>query len=110
MSMHVKNGTPLHGPSLCETCSYAHIEKGYRVSEEAIFCRVNYPMHRVRFSVHECTGYVDKNRHDLSAMERIAWVLEPRGAKRVAGFVREGSPAKEDEEIELILKDEEEIR
>lgn len=104
MSINVKNGTPLHGPSLCETCSYAHIEKGYRVSEEAVFCRMNYPMHRVRFTVRECTGYTDKNRQDLSAMERIAFVLEPRGGKRVAGFVRAGASAKDEDDLELILE------
>lgn len=106
MSIHVKDGTPLNGRPLCETCSHAHIERGYRASEEAVFCGVNYPIHPVRFAVRECTGYVDKNRQDLAAMERIAWVLEPRGAKRVAGFVRANETAKDDDEIELILRDE----
>ena len=30
MSVYVKNGTPLHGASLCDTCVNAHIERGYR--------------------------------------------------------------------------------
>jgi hypothetical protein len=104
MSINVKNGTPLHGPSLCETCTHAHIEKGYRVSDEAVFCRMNYPMHRVRFSVSECTDYADKNRQDLSAMERIAFVLEPGGGKRVAGFVRAGEAPKDEDDLELVLE------
>jgi len=104
MNINVKNGTPLHGPSLCQSCSNAHIERGYSLSEEAVFCTANYPVHRVRFSVRECSGYLDKNRHDVEAMEKIAWVIEPRGGKRIAGFVRANETAKDEDEIELILR------
>jgi hypothetical protein len=103
MGIHVRNGTPLHGPSLCETCSHAHIEKGYRESEELILCGANYPMHRVQFPMRECTGYVDKTRLGLNAMERIAWVLAPQGSKRTAGFVRASEVRDEEDEIELPL-------
>jgi len=33
MSVNVKNGTPLHGPSLCESCMNAHILSGFSESE-----------------------------------------------------------------------------
>ena len=105
MSVNVKNGTPIHGPSLCETCSNAHIEKGYRASEELVLCGANYPMHRVPFAIRECTGYIDKTRQDLTAMEAMAWILAPRGSKRKAGFVHASKLRNEDGEIELILDD-----
>jgi len=102
MSISVKNGTPVYGPSLCETCTNAHIEKGYRASEELVFCTANYPVHCVPFPVRDCTSYLHKTRQNLPAMERIAWILSPQGPKRQAGF----APPKQapgDGEIELIL-------
>jgi hypothetical protein len=38
MSFNVKNGTPMHGPSLCETCDRAHIFRGYRENELIVVC------------------------------------------------------------------------
>jgi len=72
MGIQVRNGTPLHGPSLCEARSHARVEKGNRESEELVLYGANDPMHRVRFPMRECTGYVDKTRLELNAMERIA--------------------------------------
>jgi len=103
MSINVKNGTPLHGSSLCGSCTHAHIQKGYRVSEEAVFCRMNYPMHAVPFPVRECTDYVDKNRQDLNAMERIALIVNSVAGKRVAGFVS-GNGSRSEHEIEIELE------
>jgi hypothetical protein len=102
MGLTVKNGTPIYGPSLCETCTHAHIEKGYRASEELVFCTANYPVHRVPFAVRDCTSYIDKMRQNLHEMERIAWTLSPRGPKRQAGFSAPGGTPG-NEEIELIL-------
>lgn len=55
MGVYVKDGTPLHGKSLCEGCVNAHIERGYRESETLIFCQATNPEHRVRFPVRECS-------------------------------------------------------
>jgi hypothetical protein len=104
MSVHVKNGTPLQQPPLCETCTNAHIERGYRESELRVFCNANYPMHRVPFQVRECTGYIDKNRQNLCEMERLARILAPRGPKRKAGFIPVSKLLNEDGEIELTLE------
>lgn len=104
MVVRVKNGTPLHGESLCETCSLAHIERGYGESELLVVCQATSPDHRVPYRIRECSGYVEKKRQTLYEMEKIAWVLAPREGKRKAGFV----PCKEvedDSEIELFLSD-----
>ena len=107
MGIHMKNGTPLHGPSLCETCCNAHIERGYRASEELVLCTANSPLRRVRFRVRECTSFVDKNRQTLYEMGKIAWILAPRGPKRAAGFVQASELADENREIELKLDESE---
>jgi len=102
MSTNVKNGTPLHGPSLCDTCTNAHIQKGYRVSEQLVFCTAHEPVHQVPFAVYDCTGYRDKTRASLWEMEKIAWTIAPQGPKGKAGFVS-GELHKDGAEIELIL-------
>lgn len=103
MSVHVKNGTPIHRESLCETCLSAHIERGYRESEKLVVCQSTYPEHRVTFPVRDCSGYVEKQKQSLHEMKKIAWVLDEHGHTRKVGFV----PAKELEEqpgeLELIL-------
>jgi len=40
MSVNVKNGTPMHGPSLCETCTRAHVAKGFRQSPSVSHLRI----------------------------------------------------------------------
>ena len=75
MGIHVKNGTPMHGPSLCDSCSRAHIAKGYRATEVLVICDALYRDHPVHFPVRECTHYLDKNRRDFEEMEKIAWII-----------------------------------
>jgi hypothetical protein len=108
MSVNVKNGTPMHGPSLCETCESAHIVKGYRESELLVVCRATYePQRCVTFPVSECSSYVNKNRQTLYEMGKIAWTVAPRGPKRAAGFVAPGASIEDECEIELVLNDDE---
>ena len=104
MSVKVKDGTPLHGPPLCESCVNAHIEQGYGSNELMIFCQATWPEHRVRFRVRACSGYLETKRQSLKQMEDMAWVLMPREGKRIAGFVRPDE-REEDEQIEIELKD-----
>lgn len=106
MKVTVKNGTPLHGASLCETCSNGHVAKGYRETELLVVCRATSPEYRVDFPVRECSSYIDKNRQTLYEMGKIAWVLSPRGSKRAAGFVPAGQGSDSGDEIELILSKE----
>lgn len=103
MAFNVKNGTPLHASSLCETCMYAFSAKGYRASEELVICQRTYPEHVVRFQVRDCSGYVEVKRQTLKQMEDIAWVLQPRGSKRQAGFISPSERNDDGSEIELIL-------
>jgi uncharacterized cysteine cluster protein YcgN (CxxCxxCC family) len=107
VSVRVKDGTPLFGPSLCETCSNAHIEKGYRESEQVVFCTATYFEHRVQFRVRQCSGYREVKRQTLKQMEEIAWILPSCGNKRAAGFAPPSKPSSDgEEEVTLVLNKE----
>jgi hypothetical protein len=96
----------MHGPSLCETCTRAHIVQGHRESESFALCQATYPQLCIIFAVRECSSYVNKVRNALYEKERIAWTLAPRGPKRPAGFVVPGEAKEDNREIELVLDDE----
>jgi len=106
MSVNIKNGTPTHGPSLCDTCFRSLVVKGYRESEKVVICQATWPEKQLLFPVRECSTYEDKGRQTLRQMEEIAWTLTPRGPKRQAGFVAPGEAKEGDREIELVLDDE----
>lgn len=102
MSLHVKNGTPMHGPSLCEACVFAHVKSGFRESEVLVVCVAAEPAHRVPFSIRECSVYRDKTRPSVYEMGKIALIITPRDPK-CTGFVHVSEFAKEQVEIELPL-------
>jgi hypothetical protein len=106
MSINIKNATPTHGPSLCDTCFRSLIVRGYRQSEQIVICQATWPERHVPFPVRECSTFEDKGRQTLRQMEEIAWTLTPRGPKRQAGFVAPGDRQESDREIELVLDDE----
>lgn len=107
MAVHVKGGTPVFGPSICETCSNAHVETGYRESEKLVFCTVTYFEHRVPFPVRQCSGYREVKRQTLKQMEDIAWILPSSGNKRTAGFAPSRKQSSDDEDGFTVILNEE---
>jgi len=105
MSVYVKNGTPLQGPSLCETCVNAHIERGYRESETLVFCQATNPEHRVHFRVRECSSHTERQKQTLWQMQKVAWILDERAGRKV-GFVPAADIEKRPGELEIILNEE----
>lgn len=103
MSINVKDGTPLYGPSLCDSCAWGHIQKGYRISEETAVCTAYEPATRVPFRVRECTTYLDKNRENLHEMKKVAWLISPERGKNTTGFTRPADTPTSEDDIELIL-------
>jgi hypothetical protein len=106
MDIYIKNGTPVDGAPLCETCSRGFIARGYRETELVVVCQALYPERRMRFPVRICSGYIEKNKPSIREMEEIAVVLDRVALKRDAGFVRIEEPGKGGEKIELILDSE----
>lgn len=85
----IKGGTPQHGDALCRTCYWAHIQKGFRESEELLHCCFS-QFRRVPFPVAECTDYNDKTVPNRQEMERIALSIDPSRARKPAGFTTAG--------------------
>jgi len=87
VTIRVKGGTPSGMDSLCRTCSQGHVIKGFRATEEEVFCRFFYIEREIRSAVSECTFYEDRRLASKSEMEEIAWYLTTRKAGRAVGFV-----------------------
>jgi hypothetical protein len=106
MAITVKDGLPLDGESLCATCAYAHIQRGYRESEEDVFC--SYGQFRsVRFKVRECTDYCDRTVPTRWEMEKLALVIPTAPTRKPGGFRGLGfsSPNEVDEEQSPVADD-----
>src|SRR5437762_11743375 len=86
-SIKVQNGTPVGNESMCTTCRYARIIKGFSESEEIVFCEVSYQSLRVPFRVRECSEYEDKRLPRRYDMEKIAYILLSKRIGRDIGFV-----------------------
>jgi hypothetical protein len=96
VTIKVKGGTPQGTKTLCVTCRWAHIVKGFSTSQEQIRCRWLSQDPFVPFPVSECSSYDDKRLPSKLDMEKIAWVLLTKKAGRTIGFVT----AKQFREIE----------
>jgi len=87
VTIKVKGGTPQGCDSLCQTCSYGHLIKGFRATEEEVFCRYFYLEREIHFPVSECTFYEDRRLASKREMEEIAWVLRTDMPRRRVGFI-----------------------
>ena len=65
---------PNEGASLCGTCIWGVVRKGYRAGEVETFCRLVGPNALVPFPVSECTGYTDRRSPDSASGRRIGFV------------------------------------
>lgn len=98
VTIKVKGGTPSGGETLCRTCSRGHIIKGYRATEEEVYCRQFYIEREIRFVVSECTFYEDRRLASKAEMEEIAWFLTTRKPGRTVGFISAAQFRAEQEE------------
>jgi hypothetical protein len=87
VKFRINGGTPEEGVSLCVTCSYGLVRRGFSAAQEEIVCRVTRPTERVPFRVRECSEYEDRRLPNLYSMQKIAWVLLTKSAGRSIGFV-----------------------
>jgi hypothetical protein len=85
MGFSIRNGTPVGSESLCKTCTYVHMQSGYRESEELIFCNFG-NLRLVPFPVKECTDYTNRTLPTWEQMEKLALDVKSAPNKRVKGF------------------------
>jgi hypothetical protein len=91
--------------SLCRSCYWAHIQKGFRESEEAVHCCFS-RFRAVPFKVADCTDFSSKNVPTREQMERLALIIPTPPARKHTGFAGVGFARKrqieEAEDGELI--------
>jgi len=103
IKINIRGGVAVGEESLCSTCRCAHIRRGFRESEEAIFCAFGGELRPVAFKVAECTDYANRNvpyRYELEQMALLIDVPRARkgaGFKGAAGFAAEPKEEKESE-------------
>ena len=79
----------VRGASLCGTCVWGTVRRGYRDRDVETFCRLVCPNSSVPFPVRECTDYADRRVPGAPA--------EAKTAGRRFGFVTTLTLQEEDE-------------
>jgi hypothetical protein len=84
----VRDGTPLHGKSLCDSCIFARTIRGEATSEQHVTCdAVSYKPIIVPFrTVVECSSYTLRNTLSLYQMQKMAYVIETDPKGKPIGF------------------------
>jgi hypothetical protein len=101
IALKVKNGTLVEGESLCRTCRNAHIQKGFRESEEAVFCVWTTPIRSIPFKVVDCTDYSNRLVPYRWELEKMALLINIDPARKPVGFrSRTGAAANADDDDE----------
>ena len=86
--------------SLCGSCYWAHIQRGFRESEEVVFCCFS-KFRPVPFKVADCTDFSNKTVPTREQMERIALIIPTKPARQPTGFPGIGFRAEDEEEGEM---------
>jgi len=94
----IRGGRPQLTESLCNSCYWAHIQRGFAESEELILCAFLRPARLVPFKVSQCTDYSDKRVPSKTDMEEIAWIIRTKDINRQAGFARHEERDNENED------------
>ena len=89
---------PADGDSLCRTCYWAHAQRGFRESEETIFCAFALELRQVPFKVRDCTDYMNRTLLSRKQMEEIALIIPTEPKRKTAGFTGMGFATEESEE------------
>jgi hypothetical protein len=76
------------------------MQRGFRESEEAIFCGHAYPTRAVTFAVRECTDYSSRITPTRKEMEEIALIIPVERLRKPAGFAGRNTLAPQDENDE----------
>jgi hypothetical protein len=66
----INKSAKLERESLCRSCRYAHIQRGYEKDEEQIFCTYTDHDHAVLFAVRFCADYCDRDAPAAEQLEK----------------------------------------
>ena len=90
---------PGGGESLCRTCYWAHAQRGFRESEDLIFCAFG-ALRRLPFPVRECTDYLNRTLPTRAQMEKMALIIPSHPVRKQVGFSGVGFNAVSEDEGE----------
>ena len=99
----IKRGIAREEESLCRSCYWAHIQKGYSESEESVFCCFS-KFRAVPFKVAECTDFSHKNLPTRSQMEDIALIIPVEPQRKAGGFSGIGFATEPDADEEDLVR------
>ena len=102
MTVVIRNGKQATSESLCNSCYWAHIQRGFAGSEEVILCAFLRHPHAVPFKVSYCTDYNDKRVPSKADMYEIAWIIRTKDVNRQLGFTNDGESEPGEEELEFV--------
>lgn len=85
----MKKAALREGESLCRACYWAHIQKGFRESEAAVYCCFG-KFRAVPFEVADCTHFSNRTVPSRQQMENIALIIPTEPARKRAGFRGKG--------------------
>ena len=91
MTVVIRNGRAQVSESLCNSCYWAHMQRGFAESEEAILRAFLRQAHVVAFKVSQCTDYSDKRVPSRRDMEEIAWIIRTKDVNRLVGFTKQSA-------------------
>lgn len=101
--IRIRSGTAQGTESLCNSCYWAHIQRGFAESEEVVLCAFLRPARLVPFKVSQCTDYNDKRIPSKQDMEEIAWIIRTKDVNRAVGFAGKGDMNEaKDGELEIV--------
>jgi len=78
---------PLPAPvSLCASCAFAHVVRGYLAGEEIVACGYAFPPRDILFAVRDCTDYKPKRERSDAEIAREDAVRSPHLELQAANF------------------------
>ena len=88
-AIYIKNGMAIEAQPKCDSCMHAQILRGFRESEEIVYCNAGYgPPLVVPFRIYQCSSHMDRTRPTWKQMEDLAIDILPvtSTSAKPAGF------------------------
>jgi hypothetical protein len=86
ITIDIKGASAQSEESLCRSFRCAHIRRGFRQSEEAVFSNFGDQLRPVPFTLAECTDYPNRNMPHRYELEQMALLINVPRARKKAGF------------------------